>query len=233
MRAKPSAKPWWYWDTRSSQLSVVRSSRHRVLGTPRYQPLTTSPAQPGILLTVIDRFRARTIGHISDTYMIDPTRHTGDTPEHWESYAELLKSQTGPAPVDGGTTRMLSRVNAAITAGPRRAARWIVGPAVAMATVIAIMVLGSLSAPRAVEAPRSGVSVTAKDNNERPRQSRRQSRNRLPAPSIPSTPLPASADTALLGKPSHIPLGEPVGPGGNRAPRSGVHRQGSHPSSTP
>lgn len=172
-------------------------------------------------------------GPTTGIYMIDNTRHTGDTPEHWERYAELLKNQTGPMPAEGGSTRMLSRVNAAISAGPRRATRWIVGPAVAVATVLAIIILVNISAPRAMEAPRSGVSVTAKDSNERPRQSRRQYRNRLPAPSIPSTPLPASADTALLGKPSHIPLGEPVGPGGNRAARPGAYRQGSHPSTTP
>lgn len=160
--------------------------------------------------------------------MIDSTNHTNDTPEQWARYAELLRRQPHLAPSGRASADMLAAIGAAASTGARRGwmNRWVMIPAAALMTVIAVMVVTNLSEPAVRHVPASGVAATSTEKNDRPRQTRRAARNRLPAPSIPSTPLPAYVDSTLVPKPSHFPLVDPVSPGGSRTPRSGGYRPG-------
>lgn len=160
--------------------------------------------------------------------MTEPSNYNNESPEQWERYAELLRQQPGAVPTEDRSAQMLANINAAaaVRPGRQRMIRRVVAPVVSVATIIMVILLVNISTPHVEPAPRTGVTVSTKESRERPRQVRRPTRNRLPAPSIPSTPLPASVDSALMPKPSHFPVVDPIGPGGSRAPRTGGARPG-------
>ncbi len=164
--------------------------------------------------------------------MIDPTTlHTDDAPQNWERYAKILHEQPGPALAQERAADMLSAVHTSIATGSRKrawASRWVMIPAASAITIVLVLLLISISTPEHAPVQKAGVPVVTKENNEPPRQVRRQNRNRLPEPWIPDTPFPAVVDSALLPKPGPIPpLMDPIGPGGARQPRAGTYRSGS------
>lgn len=165
--------------------------------------------------------------------MIDSNHTTDDAPAEWDRYGDLLRKQPAPAMSRERSAELLASIHTTISAPPKKlgwTSRWVLVPAASVITAIVVLLLASISAPEQAPEAKMGAPAVVKESQERPRQQRRSTRNRLPEPSIPATPLPAAVDSALLPKAGPIPpLVDPVGPGGSRAPRSNASRQGGAP----